>query len=64
MKEIYTAKDVQAIMGQTSISSAYDLIKKLQKLLHRKNPEYKVGFTATIPKDFFDNVILGKKKEN
>lgn len=62
-KQVYSAKDIQEITGKGKQYS-YDLIRKLQKMLYRENPNYKVGLTATIPKWFFDKIVLGKEEIN
>jgi len=58
-KEVYSAKDLQEITGRGR-QSCYDLIHKLQKMLYRENPNYKVGLTTTIPKWYFEKIVLGK----
>lgn len=63
-KEFYSVKDLQIILNK-SYSFCYRLLKKLQKELYRKNPNYKLDAGTVIPKWYFDQCILGKnEREN
>lgn len=57
--ELYSVKDIQKITGR-NYQWCYQLIKKLQKKLYRENPDYDYEASVTIPKWFFEKVMLGK----
>lgn len=57
--QMYGAREIEMITGFKT-TSAYELIKKLQKMFKEENPDALI-FKNKIPKTYFEEKVLGKK---
>ena len=59
MKEYYSAKDIQKIIGCGSTKS-YDIVNKLQQSFKKEYPNT-IIIQAKIPIWYFEKIMLGKE---
>jgi hypothetical protein len=60
--QMYGAREIEMITGFKT-TSAYELIKKLQKMFKEENPDALI-FKNKIPKTYFEEKVLGKKERS
>lgn len=62
MKEYYTAKDIQQIVGCGNTKS-YDIIVKLQEKFKKEYPDT-ITIQAKIPIWYFEKIMLGIERSD
>lgn len=60
MKEYYSAKDIQKIVGCGNTKS-YDIVNKLQQSFKKEYPNT-ITIQAKIPIWYFEKIMLGKER--
>ncbi len=60
--QMYGAKEIEILTGFKT-TSAYELIKELQKMFKEENPNALI-FKNKIPKSYFEEKVLGKKERS